>query len=866
MFKPVQKNWLVVLSISLMLCVPYVGTGQNATKQAARAAKVSPDLLNVFLKQTDGRSNAARQAAPPDTALTRGNRTMVRNGMIAIEAVSIDEDATVLLKELEAMGLTEGVSYKRMIFGYFPIKKVGVLQSVPGLRLARPAYKPVTNAGRVTSQGDRAMRADVARQTSGVTGAGQKVGILSSSYDALRGAAAGVASGDLPTGVQVLQDLPAGFGSDEGRAMAEIVHDVAPGASIAFNTAFTGQAGFARGILNLARVGSNVIVDDVGYLDEPFFQDGIVAQAANEVARNGVTYFSSAGNSARDSYTSPFINSGKSAPLDPFLPINSKAHDFGNGVVLQRIQIAPGGEFFTSFQWSDPFFSVSGGLGAKTDMDILVYYRGVLRPDLSGLEFNIGGDPVEVIDLFNSSNAVIEVEIALVKDSGPDPALIKWVNFGGGTATQFATRSSTIVGHANAEGAIAVGAARYTLTPVFSTTLSAPIIEGFSSAGGTPILFATNGQPVEPVIRRKPEIVGPDGGNTTFFPSFRPLSATDIEGDDFPNFFGTSASAPHAAGVGALLQEKARKTFTPAQVRDRLQATAIDMDDPLTPAFDVGFDFRTGFGFIQADRALTFGDPLVLLEPLYNCQTGQITLQTTGGDGTPIVFNVPGVQRSSPTSTTGVVEAGLRNDPKPITITATQNGVTVTYVFDFFDYCSRPRVLTLIAPLYDCVTGAITFRTTGGNGSPIVFTAPGVQRSSPTSPSGVVEAGLRNDPKPIMITATQDGVTTTYVFNFAAFCSGSARVATGEPTRTLEVTVMGNPNPNDWADVEIRGAQGHPLQLRLSNSHGQWISEHSVDLANPVERHRIRFDSSAGLYMLQVSTPTQTRIVKVIRQ
>ena len=182
---------------------------------------------------------------------------MVLNGMIAIEAVSVEEDAAGLLKELEAMGLTEGVSYKRMIFGYFPIKRIGLLQNAPGLRLARPAYKPVTNVGRVTTQGDRSMRADIARQNFGVTGAGQKVGILSDSYDALRGAAAGVASGDLPTGVQVLLDLPAGRGTDEGRGMAEIVHDVAPGAGIAFNTAAGGQAGFARGILNLARAACN---------------------------------------------------------------------------------------------------------------------------------------------------------------------------------------------------------------------------------------------------------------------------------------------------------------------------------------------------------------------------------------------------------------------------------------------------------------------------------------------------------------------------------------------------------------------------------------------------------------------------------
>ena len=95
---------------------------------------------------------------------------------------------------------------------------------------------------------------------------------------------------------------------DEGRAMMQIVHDVAPGASLAFYTAENSEADFASGIVKLAApvasggAGAKIVVDDVGYFDEPFFQDGLVAQAITQVVAQGVAYFSSAGNNGTLAY------------------------------------------------------------------------------------------------------------------------------------------------------------------------------------------------------------------------------------------------------------------------------------------------------------------------------------------------------------------------------------------------------------------------------------------------------------------------------------------------------------------------------------------------------------------------------------
>ena len=85
--------------------------------------------------------------------------------------------------------------------------------------------------------------------------------------------------------------------------MMQVVHDVAPGAKLAFYTAANTEADFATGIQALATAGAQVIADDVSYFDEPFFQDGLVAQAVNTVNAAGVSYFSAAGSVARTAMT-----------------------------------------------------------------------------------------------------------------------------------------------------------------------------------------------------------------------------------------------------------------------------------------------------------------------------------------------------------------------------------------------------------------------------------------------------------------------------------------------------------------------------------------------------------------------------------
>eukprot|EP00899_Mesostigma_viride_P006514 jgi/Mesvir1/15864/Mv03410-RA.2 len=171
------------------------------------------------------------------------------------------------------------------------------------------------------------------------------------------------------------------------------------------------------------------------------------------------------------------------------------------------------------------------------------------------------------------------------------------------TFETFPTYSSTVFAHPAAELAVSVGAAFYGDTPAFNPNLTSAILEPYSSKGGTRILFDEQGNHLGPrgVIRATPSVVGPDGGDTTFFYS------GDVEGNGHPNFFGTSASSPHVTGLAALFLSMVKPYVpvpSPAALRTMLQTTAVDYGEP-------GVDPLWGSGFVDGPRLFKLG--LVIL-------------------------------------------------------------------------------------------------------------------------------------------------------------------------------------------------------------------------------------------------------------
>jgi hypothetical protein len=96
---------------------------------------------------------------------------------------------------------------------------------------------------------------------------------------------------------------------------------------------------------------------------------------------------------------------------------------------------------------------------------------------------------------------------------------------------------------------------------------------------------------------------------------------TKVVADGYSNFFGTSAAAPHAAAVAALIMQGKKKFLnqdvsvsTPDQIRDLLQLTAVDMNTASNLSATNKFDFISGYGLVDADAAMrTFAAPTATL-------------------------------------------------------------------------------------------------------------------------------------------------------------------------------------------------------------------------------------------------------------
>jgi len=579
--------------------------------------------------------------------------------MVSVEAFA-RENGTQLLGDLRRLGFDRGATQGTLVSGRLPISAIREAARLPSLRGMMPSYARV-QVGSVDSEADTSHLAFEARESFGVDGRGQKICALSDSYNqnenAETSASDDVQSGDLPgannpegrtTPVDVLRD-DIDDGTDEGRAMLQLMHDIAPGADLGFHTAFGGLSIFAQGIRDLADAGCTVIVDDVIFLAEPFFQDGPVSLAVNDVVNTqNVAYFSSAGNNGQNSYEAPFRASSETGPLAD----SSVAHNFApqGQDTRQQITISVGGNFeVLSLQWTDPSaLSDASSQGPDTDLDIALLTRtdsvvaqsaidnvNDVPTPFESLQFNNDGS----VDTDGDGVADSTFSLAIEKAQGPDPEQVKYVYTGQNfQVEEFDTLGPTVFGHAMAEGARSTAAAVFVNTAEFNDDIdSGAVLNAFSSKGGIDIRFNQNGNELStPESRQKPDLSGTDGISNTFF-------GADATDDGTPNFLGTSAAAPNIAAIAGLIRQ-ADPSLGPIDVYDRLESTAADVTrrltreeglqvfdpgdgEPTGPNDGQGVDDWSGHGFVRADQAVPAPAGVQIV------QTSATVVDQSGGTG-----------------------------------------------------------------------------------------------------------------------------------------------------------------------------------------------------------------------------------------
>ena len=538
--------------------------------------KLSSDLVQQLTTPgAESLRSAAGAAAPPRQADILVDIT----GTItpALEGLVTDNGGAIVESAPEYNSLRARV----------PTSSLPEIAGSPDVRSVRSADVAETRKATIT-EGVRAHAVDAARDSFGVDGSGVSIGVMSDAIDQLGSLQA---TGELPD-VFVLPGK-AGAGGSEGTAMLEIITGMAPGAKLYFATANNGVASFARNIKDLANHGCRVIVDDVGYFREPVFEDGPIAQAVNEVAKAGVQYYSSAGNSGNLDQQTGGVWQGDfvPGPTPAILAGLGEVHMFQPGMVGNRI--TKDGSSVFSLQWSDPFG------GSANDYDLFLLDAGMTRIVRSSTTVQDGNDdPYEQVAAGNG--AFTNMVLVIVRKAGAQGRFLHLNTNGGQLAIATAGQTS---GHAAALGAFDVAAVNVALANT-GTFVGGPatVAERFSSDGPRRIFYGAGGVPVTPgnvsstggALRAKPDIAAADGVRTAT-PGFDP-------------FFGTSAAAPHAAAIGALLLQS-EPTLTPDAVRALYAANAVDIGAP-------GPDTVSGAGIIMAD---------VMLQALHNSATAAVS-------------------------------------------------------------------------------------------------------------------------------------------------------------------------------------------------------------------------------------------------
>jgi subtilisin family serine protease len=372
----------------------------------------------------------------------------------------------------------------------------------------------------------------------GNTGAGVKIAVIDGGF---AGLAAAQGSGDLPASVTTVDYCHGGFdtATNHGTAVAEIVHEMAPDATLYLICIFD-EVDLASAESYAKANGVSVINHSVAWYNSSRGDGSGGAGSPDAIAADavahGILWVNAAGNDATRHWSGSFIDSGVN--LDIGGGEYEDAHRFASGDIGNSFDLAYGQVVCATLKWDD--WPYSGN-----DFDLILLHDSTSEMLWGSWNFQTGYQPPIESFCWTNDYGTGTYSVAIGRydaTSAPRFDLFLYT----GPSLQYQTAAGSVAEPASSPSVLAVGAQCWNATT----------IQSFSSQGPT-----IGGQV-------KPNITGPDQVSGTTFGAFSSCAHGD-------GFAGTSAAAPHVAGAAALVKS-ANPAFTVAQIKSFLQASAVD--------------------------------------------------------------------------------------------------------------------------------------------------------------------------------------------------------------------------------------------------------------------------------------------------
>ncbi len=297
---------------------------------------------------------------------------------------------------------------------------------------------------------------------------------------------------------------------------------------------------------------------------------------------------------------------------------------------------------------------------------------------------------------------------------------------------------------------------------------------------------------------------------------------------------------------------------------------------------------------------------LSLIAPDFNCSTGDFTFRHRGGDTSAVSYMAVGI--TSWTTKPDALTVTPECDTRPFTLMARSNSdptAITTYTWNYTlacpencrqepvppstttvapvsNPCASPdstigQPLQLLAPDYECQSGGIRFRVTGGSGGQLSFMSPGItgwiDNCITNIQSFALIADIRNPAIPVepfmlfVKEVKEDGTVDMAQLRWdpkGSCAEAAARKAVTE--LPLVVEVADNPVSGNAVEVRLDGLQQEPVQLRVISLQGQIISEQSFAATTGPVRTVVKTGQASGIYLIQATTPTRRKSIRIVKQ